>query len=89
MATMTNTKDDFSNLKNSTPTFRENVDETKDDLRHVANKAGHKVRDFISSASDDLSHVSEKMTSQIKENPVQSSVIALGVGFVLGALFRR
>jgi len=84
------TKDDtVSNLKNTTPNFRESAHEAQDNMREAANKAGHKVRAFIHSAGDEISHASETVTTQIRTNPVQSSMIVLGVGFVLGALFRR
>jgi ElaB/YqjD/DUF883 family membrane-anchored ribosome-binding protein len=86
----TATKDDnISNLKSSTPSFQDNVDKTANDLQYAANKAGHKVRAFISSAADEISHAGDTVTGQIRSNPLQSSLVALGVGFVLGALFRR
>jgi len=69
--------------------MRENVDEAKHDLREVANQAGQKVRSIYNTAHDEISHAKDTMTREIRTNPVQSSLIALGVGFVLGALFRR
>ena len=62
---------------------------TKSDLRSAANEAGHKVRHFIDDASDRITHASETVTTQIRSNPVQSSMIALGVGFLVGLLARR
>ncbi len=61
----------------------------KDDIFITANKAGHKVRDFIDSASEELVHTTETVTTRIKDKPVQSSLIALGIGFMLGTLLRR
>jgi len=65
---------------------QDNIGSTVVDAAH---DAGRKVRGFIDSATDELTHAKETVTKEIRTNPVQSSVIALGVGFVLGALFRR
>lgn len=65
------------------------VNKAKNELNHAANDAGRKVRKFIRSASDDVVHAKDTVKHQIHENPVQSTFIALGLGFVLGALLRR
>ena len=65
------------------------VMEAKENLRDVANQAGRKVRGMIDSATSEITHAKDTVTSQIRTKPVQSSLVALGVGFVLGALFRR
>lgn len=83
-------KDDtVRNLKNNFREAGEAALETKDELRTVANNAGRKVKDFIHTASDEITHAKDTVTTQIRTNPVQSSAIALGIGFLLGALFRR
>lgn len=86
-------EDAVHNLKSAANTVRNEARETagelRDELRDTANRAGRKVRGFIDSASDELSHASDTVTTQIRSNPVQSSLIALGIGYVLGALFRR
>jgi ElaB/YqjD/DUF883 family membrane-anchored ribosome-binding protein len=88
-----NKDDNVANLKNSAKNFSDDASqaygEAKQDLRETANKAGRKVRGFIHDASDEIVHAKDAVTSQIRTNPVQSSLIAAGVGFVLGALFRR
>ena len=48
-----------------------------------------RVKGFIGSANDDLSAATSKVNDKIHEKPVQSSLIALGIGFVLGALLIR
>jgi ElaB/YqjD/DUF883 family membrane-anchored ribosome-binding protein len=60
-----------------------------DDLHKAANRAGRSVRSMYDSASDEISHASEYVGTEIRSNPVRSSVIALGVGVLLGALLRR
>lgn len=59
------------------------------EFTEAARRAGSQVRGFIDSANDQFSDVSDKVTGEIRSNPVRSSAIALGVGFILGALFRR
>lgn len=80
-------------LKNTASNIRDEAIDTayevKGDLRDAANNTGRKVRRFFNNATDELSHASDTVTKQVRGNPVQSSLIALGAGFVLGALFRR
>lgn len=79
-------KDAAKNIKEEAKTTAYN---SYDDLSDAANRTGRRVRTFIDSAGNEISHATENVTTQIKSNPVQSSFIALAVGFVLGALFRR
>ena len=88
------TKEDaIHNLKtpsqNTGDGFRDTLSEAKDDLSATANKVGRKVRSFVDSAEDEFTHVRKTVTEHVHEKPVQSSFIALGIGFVLGALLRR
>jgi ElaB/YqjD/DUF883 family membrane-anchored ribosome-binding protein len=86
-------EDSLSNLKSSAKSFSsvasEVADDAKVDLRAAANSAGRQVRQFINSASDEMVSARDAVTDQIRSKPVQSSLIALGVGVVLGALIRR
>jgi ElaB/YqjD/DUF883 family membrane-anchored ribosome-binding protein len=81
-----------ANLKNNAQNFRANaseaVDEAKDDLRDAANRAGKKVRGVFNTATEELTHARDAVTEHVRTSPVQSSIIALGLGFVIGALFR-
>lgn len=70
------------NLKDASAEMGEN-------LHDAAHNAGRKVRGMIHTASDELSHACDYMGAEIRSNPVRSSVIALGVGVLLGALLRR
>ncbi len=88
------TKDDtVQNLKTSAQHIRDDArytaSEVKDDLRGTADRAGRKVRNFIDSTTHELSHAKDAVSSHVHEKPMQSSLIALGVGFLLGSLFRR
>ena len=83
----------IQNFKSPNQDFRSNasgaINEAKSDLHDAANQVERKVRGFIDTASDEISHTTDTVTKEIRSNPVQSSLIALGAGFILGSLFRR
>jgi ElaB/YqjD/DUF883 family membrane-anchored ribosome-binding protein len=70
-----------------------NIEESACDMANsitsAGNQAGQKVRSLYNNASDEVTHASEKVTGEIRSNPVRSTVIALGVGALIGALLRR
>jgi len=68
---------------------RASASHIRDELEEAARRTGTSVREFLHIAGDELSHASEAVTGQIRNKPMQSALIALGAGFVLGALFRR
>jgi ElaB/YqjD/DUF883 family membrane-anchored ribosome-binding protein len=68
---------------------RDTVIDLQEDLRSTANRLGRRVRDAYDHAGEELGQAREQVTTRIKQKPVESSLIALGVGFILGALFRR
>lgn len=59
------------------------------DLADGANKLGEQMRAWFDNASVQAKDNAKKVESQIKAKPVESSLIALGVGVVLGALLTR
>ena len=65
------------------------ISDAKDDVENAAHRAGKKVRNYIDSAGDELVHASDSVKTQIRNKPVQSSVIALAIGFVIGTLLGR
>jgi ElaB/YqjD/DUF883 family membrane-anchored ribosome-binding protein len=68
---------------------RNTADRTEDNVVNAAESAGRKVRDFIDEASEKIHTATDKVTSEVNHNPMQSTLAALGIGFVLGMLFRR
>lgn len=76
-------------MTNSANNARSKAGHVVEDLSGYANEAGRKVRHFIDQAGDEFSHASDRVSGEIRANPVRSSVIALGVGFLIGALVRR
>jgi len=61
----------------------------RDDLEDVARRTGHHVRELADSAGHSLADTGKAITVKIRDNPIQSSVIALGVGLTIGMFFRR
>lgn len=79
-------KDNANRLKNE---IGDAMHETKRDVTAMAHDAGQRVRKMFDSASEEITHAGEKVSAQIHDKPVQSSLIALAAGFVLGMLIRR
>ena len=61
----------------------------KEGCCEAAEEIGKKVRAY----ADDMSHEARDMTATtvkyVRSNPVQSTLVAAGVGFILGTLLRR
>ena len=55
----------------------------------TAKETGQKVREFVDHAAHDARDTLTATERQIREHPVKASAIAAGLGFLLGALFRR
>lgn len=66
-----------------------NVSDVAHSVNDYANEAGQKVRGFLDQTIDETSRVTQKLQDEIKTNPVRSSAIALGAGFILGTLLAR
>ena len=77
---------------------------TADDIRDGARRVKGDVRDAANAVREDLNDLArqaggyvrevadqteETVLGRIRENPVQSTLIAAGVGFVVGLLFSR
>ncbi len=77
------------NKDSNEPTIKEAACDMGDKLHDSANKAGHKVRSMIQHAGADISNAKEHVTGEIRNNPVRSSVIALGVGMLLAVILRK
>jgi ElaB/YqjD/DUF883 family membrane-anchored ribosome-binding protein len=56
-----------------------------EDVKNMAHNAGQRFREFADSAED----AKEAVTTKISDNPMSSALIALGIGFLIGNLFRR
>ena len=73
-------------------TAQDAANEGKDALNSVsdyASEAGQKVRSVVDRTLDQTSKLSQNVEAEIKSNPIRSSAIALGAGFILGMLLTR
>jgi ElaB/YqjD/DUF883 family membrane-anchored ribosome-binding protein len=46
------------------------------------------VRDFVDDAANRIDATNKMVTEEVRTSPIKSVLIASGVGFVLGMLFR-
>ena len=58
-------------------------------LKEKAHEAGTQVRAIYDHASEEVHEVAHHVEERIVARPLQSSLIALGAGVVLGLLLRR
>ncbi len=78
-----------SSLKDTARDLQDRGADLVHNVSDYANEAGARVRGFVDRTVDDVSHASHNVESEIRGNPVRSALIALGVGFALGALLTR
>lgn len=64
------------------------IQDMSSELHAAANQAGRTVRGLYNSASGEVCHATDKVTTEIRSNPIRSSVIALAVGVFFGVLFQ-
>lgn len=83
------TNDIRSSAKLAKREARDTTENVVESISGYAQEAGKKVRGFIDSASDEVTQATDKVTGEIRSNPIRSSVIALGVGFIIATLMRR
>jgi hypothetical protein len=85
---------------NGTRRLRKDVRAVETDLSGIAHAVGEQVRDYIETAlgsagdgiavaKETLYDASGTVAKRIRKKPVESALIALGVGALLGALLRR
>ena len=68
---------------------RGSAGKVKGDLNELAREAGESVRDTYDRLSERVSSLSHQTEDHIRERPMQSALIALGIGFVAGILAKR
>jgi len=77
------------NTDSTAKNFRSDATKAKDGIIDAANDVSHKVGGFMKSACDNVSNTADSLTSEIRNKPVQSTLIAMGAGFLLSTLLRR
>lgn len=75
-------------VRNTIGDVRNTAGEARADLEAVASNAGRKVRQYFDDASEEISDAADAVKTQIRKNPIQSSILALTTGFILGSFLR-
>ncbi|MBA4274223.1 MAG: hypothetical protein C0436_01080 [Alphaproteobacteria bacterium] len=78
-----------ADFRDSARDARDAAEDFGTELKSAAHRTGRSVREFLHTASDEVSHVTDNVASQIRNKPVQSTLIALAAGFIVGAIVRR
>lgn len=65
------------------------IDEAQGDFADTARHAGQEVRRYFTTAVDKAEEVTHDVESRIRNKPVEATLIALGVGFLVGLLTRK
>ncbi len=65
------------------------VQDISGEISYFANKAGNEVRHYLDAANEQIATVTDTLTDEVRTNPLRTLLTAAGIGFVLGALFRR
>jgi ElaB/YqjD/DUF883 family membrane-anchored ribosome-binding protein len=76
-------------LKDTVGQVQHDLENTLDHASDYAGEAGKKVRGAVDKTVHNVKAATGHLTDEIKHKPVQSSLLALGAGFVLGSLVRR
>jgi ElaB/YqjD/DUF883 family membrane-anchored ribosome-binding protein len=58
-------------------------------LRETAERLGRETRDAVDNVVGQVKDVSGQVRGRVEAQPMQSALIALGAGFLLGFLFRK
>lgn len=67
----------------------ENTALDSDGFVEIAHRAGQRLGSALGSAYTNTSETLDGVTREIRRRPVQSSIIALGLGYVLASILRR
>lgn len=78
-----------NDLRNAAQDAASESKEALNTVSDYASEAGQKVRGLLDKTVDQTSRLSQNVEAEIKSNPIRSSAIALGAGFILGALLTR
>ena len=79
----------FTKTADNKDSLRQSVVHLKEDAKEVAHEAGHKVRELYDAAAHEARDVSATAEKQIRQHPIAATAGALGIGVLLGMLFRR
>jgi ElaB/YqjD/DUF883 family membrane-anchored ribosome-binding protein len=65
------------------------IEELRRQVRELSGKLGSKAQDSFADMKETVRQNMGDIEKQIREKPVQATLIAAGVGFLIGALLTR
>jgi ElaB/YqjD/DUF883 family membrane-anchored ribosome-binding protein len=65
------------------------VQHAKESAREIAHEAKVRAKGYVDTAGDKIHVAGDRLAVRVQDKPLQSSMIALGVGFVLALLLRK
>jgi ElaB/YqjD/DUF883 family membrane-anchored ribosome-binding protein len=65
------------------------IEELRRQVRELSEKLGSKAQDSFADMKETVRQNMGDIEKQIREKPVQATLIAAGVGFLIGALLTR
>lgn len=74
---------------NSNDDVREQLNVLRKDLTELADTVKQQAKHKLSEAEDQARQKMGELEEQIREKPIQATLIAAGVGFLLGAILSR
>lgn len=78
-----------SNVRDAAGHVRNIGENVQDNIRNFAYEAGQRMSDYVSAGRERFSSAADDLTDTVRERPLQSSLVALGIGLVLGMFFSR
>lgn len=85
----TSLKSDVKDAAHNAKRMEKSLESDSQDMAQFAHEAGRKVRDYFEVANDTVSQTADRVNDEINAHPMRSTLLALGAGFLIGALLRR
>lgn len=80
-------RDEIENIVDTIKNF--NIDGVKSKVSDIYTDAKSRGRESYYEAREKLGDMQEHICEEVRENPMQSISIAIGIGFILGLFCRR
>jgi ElaB/YqjD/DUF883 family membrane-anchored ribosome-binding protein len=78
-----------SSLKHMGDKAADSIDRAVDNVSEYAHHTGEQIRSAFDTTTDGVKRVTQQVSGEIHKNPVQTTLLALGAGFVIGMMLRK